>query len=188
MTRIIAGKAGSLRLRVPRAGTRPTSDRVREGIFSSLEAAGAIDGARVLDLYAGSGALGLEAISRGAAAAVLVDKAADAAAACKANAATVARAAGVPASAIRVLGAAAATYVAGDAGTYDLVFLDPPYAVGDAELVTVLEHLVPRLAPDATVIVERAVRSGEPPWPPGLDPVRTRTYGDTAIHTAHPAT
>ena len=74
MTRIIAGTAGSLRLEVPKAGTRPTSDRVREAIFSSLESWNIIRGSRILDLYAGSGALGLEAISRGAASAVLVEK------------------------------------------------------------------------------------------------------------------
>jgi 16S rRNA (guanine966-N2)-methyltransferase len=187
VTRIIAGSAGSLRLRVPKSGTRPTSDRVREGIFSSLEAAGELDDARVLDLYAGSGALGLESISRGAAEAVLVDKASDAVSACRANAAIVAPAAGKPASAIRAVLGNATTFLAGDAGTYDLVFLDPPYGLGDAELSSVLELLVPRLAEDATVVVERAIRSGEPPWPPGIEPARTRSYGDTAVHLAHRA-
>ena len=89
MTRIIAGFAGSLRLAVPAFGTRPTSDRVREAIFSALSARDAIEGARVLDLYAGSGALGLEAASRGAAEVVLVEKVKQAAQLCRANTAKV---------------------------------------------------------------------------------------------------
>ena len=93
MTRIIAGFAGSLTLAVPRSGTRPTSDRVREAIFSALEARDAIDGASVLDLYAGSGALGLEAASRGAAEVVLVEKARAAAEVCRRNADAITRAA-----------------------------------------------------------------------------------------------
>lgn len=97
MTRIIAGYAGSLALQVPRSGTRPTSDRVREGIFSALDARGMLPGARVLDLYAGSGALGLEAASRGAAVVVLVERGAAQITACRRNAAVVGRAAsGVP--------------------------------------------------------------------------------------------
>ena len=89
MTRIIAGFAGSLRLAVPPSGTRPTSDRVREAIFSALSARDAIEGARVLDLYAGSGALGLEAASRGAAEVMLVEKVKQAAELCRANTAKV---------------------------------------------------------------------------------------------------
>src|ERR671933_2420185 len=112
VTRIVAGAAGGRRLRVPRGATRPTSDRVREALFSRLEHEVDLDGARVLDLYAGSGALGLEAASRGAAAALLVDSAPAAAAACRANAADLAlpgvavRAA--PVAAVLAAGAAAA--------------------------------------------------------------------------------
>ena len=98
MTRIIAGFAGSLSLQVPRSGTRPTSDRVREAIFSALEARDAIDGAAVLDLYAGSGALGLEAASRGAAEAVLVERAKPAADVCRRNADALKRRASRPRS------------------------------------------------------------------------------------------
>src|ERR1700710_2660257 len=93
MTRIIGGFAGSLTLEVPRSGTRPTSDMVREAIFSALVARDLIAGARVLDLYAGSGALGLEAASRGAASVTLVDSSAAAAAACRKNAAHILKAA-----------------------------------------------------------------------------------------------
>src|SRR3954453_5139092 len=93
MTRIVAGFAGSLTLQVPKSGTRPTSDRVREAIFSALDARDAIHGARVLDLYAGSGALGLEAVSRGAVSAVLVEKNAAAVQVCRRNAAALAGAA-----------------------------------------------------------------------------------------------
>jgi 16S rRNA (guanine966-N2)-methyltransferase len=181
MTRIISGAAGSLRLRVPGSGTRPTSDRVREGIFSSLEARDALEGARVLDLYAGSGALGLEAISRGASTLVLVDKAPAAAAACRANAALVAKAAEIAPAALRVVPASVPTFLAGDSGVYDLVFLDPPYSLPPAELVLALERLVPRLDEDATVVLERSSRLPGPPLPDGLVEERARTYGDTVV-------
>ncbi|WP_210480806.1 16S rRNA (guanine(966)-N(2))-methyltransferase RsmD [Naasia sp. SYSU D00948] len=184
MARIISGAAGSLRLRVPRSGTRPTSDRVREGIFSSLTAEGAIEEARVLDLYAGSGALGLEAMSRGASSAVLVDRSPDAVAVCRANAQLVARSLGTAAGAIEVVRQSASTFLASAAGPFDLAFLDPPYDLGDAELAATLAALAPLLAPDAVVVVERSLRSGEPRWPEGIEPVRTRRYGETAVHLA----
>ncbi|MFT4123386.1 MAG: RsmD family RNA methyltransferase [Microbacteriaceae bacterium] len=189
MTRIIAGLAGSLVLRVPATGTRPTSDRVREAVFSALEARRALQGARVLDLYAGSGALGLEAVSRGAASAVLVERSAAAARACRANAAAVLRAA--PAARVEVAQQSVARFLgaglhgAGSHGAaaaeWDLVFLDPPYDLPAAELAAALGALAPRLAPGATVVVERRSRSGEPPWPAGIAPERDRRYGDTTL-------
>jgi len=182
--RIIAGRAGSLRLKTPRSGTRPTSDRVREGVFSALEARDALDGAAVLDLFAGSGALGLESLSRGASSVVLVDRAADAAAACRANAATVLASLALDRSAVRVVPQTADAFLGGDAGRYDLVFLDPPYDLPDDQLAATLGRLVPRLSAGATVLVERSARSPEPVWPPGIEPVRIRTYGETAIHLA----
>jgi 16S rRNA (guanine966-N2)-methyltransferase len=184
MARIISGAAGSLRLRVPRSGTRPTSDRVREGIFSSLEAEDAIDDARVLDLFAGSGALGLEAMSRGARSAVLVDRAPDAIEVCRANAQLVARSLGRDAGRIDVVRQSASTFLASAAGPFDLAFLDPPYDYGDDDLAGVLASLAPLLASDALVVVERSTRSAAPPWPEGLVAVRTRSYGDTAVHLA----
>jgi 16S rRNA (guanine966-N2)-methyltransferase len=184
VARIIAGSAGSLRLRVPRSGTRPTSDRVREGIFSSLEAEGALADARVLDLYAGSGALALEAMSRGAASAVLVDKSPDSVAVCRANAQLVASAVGAAPAAIRVVRQSVGTFLAAESGTYDLAFVDPPYDLGDADLAENLEALLPLLAEEALVVVERSSRSPEPAWPAGITPFRTRTYGETAVHLA----
>jgi len=184
VTRIIAGFAGSLALEVPRSGTRPTSDRVREAIFSALEAADAIDGARVLDLYAGSGALGLEAASRGAAAVVLVERDARAAAICRRNAATIAARAPKGAQPrIEVAAQAVGSWLAGAVATsWDLVLIDPPYDVGEAEISAVLDALAPSLADGATVVVERSSRSPAPTPPEGLGLTRTKRYGETAVH------
>ncbi|WP_454119082.1 16S rRNA (guanine(966)-N(2))-methyltransferase RsmD [Microbacterium lacticum] len=185
MTRIIAGAAGSLALSVPDAGTRPTSDRVRESLFGALDAAGVVDGARALDLYAGSGALGLEAVSRGAASADLVEKAPRAASVAERNARSVARA--VPGASVRVHRAAVDAYLRGSSATFDLVFVDPPYDLTDAELAVTLELLADRLAPDAVVVVERATRSGEPALPPSLTHERSKKYGDTTLWWVRPA-
>ncbi|GAA1729865.1 16S rRNA (guanine(966)-N(2))-methyltransferase RsmD [Microcella frigidaquae] len=187
MTRIIAGFAGSLTLKVPSAGTRPTSDRVREAIFSALEARDAIDGMRVLDLYAGSGALALEAISRGAASAVLVEKSHAAVQVCKANAALVQGRAGRGARpSIQVIGKPATSYLSSALVEFDLVFIDPPYEVGGLELDHVLEGLVPRLAPDAVVALERSSRSPAPAWPAGLALDKVSRYGETAVYWLGP--
>ena len=182
MTRIIAGFAGSLSLTVPRFGTRPTSDRVREAIFSSLESHDAIDGARVLDLYAGSGALGLEAASRGAASVTLVEKSHGATKDCRTNAALVLKNApkGSPLR-IEVTGQPVQAFLTSSLATWDLVFIDPPYEMGQIELGHCLDHLAPRLAPDAIVVVERSSRSGEPMWPSGIEVDRRKDYGDTTL-------
>lgn len=182
MTRIIAGAAGGVRLDVPSSGTRPTSDRVRESLFGALESSGALDGARVVDLYAGSGALGLEAASRGASSVDLVERAKQAAAIARRNADAVRRSIGTGAAAVRVHANAVGTWLRGAAGPFDLVFLDPPYDLGDDELTENLAALAPALAPDALVIVERSSRSGPPNWnAAGLEPLRDRAYGDTAL-------
>ncbi|MFT4229384.1 MAG: 16S rRNA (guanine(966)-N(2))-methyltransferase RsmD [Microbacterium sp.] len=180
MTRIISGRAGSIVLDVPGSGTRPTSDRVRESLFGALEAADAVHGAAVLDLYAGSGALGFEAASRGAASVELVENAASAVVVLKRNAARVGKAVGSDV-ALRVRAASAQSFLRGAAGAYDLVFLDPPYGVAETELTAALEALVPLLSPHATVIVERAARSQRPALPEGLEHARDRRYGDTAL-------
>jgi 16S rRNA (guanine966-N2)-methyltransferase len=182
MTRIIAGFAGSLTLAVPRSGTRPTSDRVREAIFSALEAKDAIHGARVLDLYAGSGALGLEAASRGARSVTLVEKSFGATALCRKNAEAVLRAAPRRDELeIRVTGQPVQAFLSGSAARFDLVFLDPPYNLGEVELGNNLSALAPVLAEDAVVVVERDVRSPEPAWGTALQPTRRKDYGDTAV-------
>ena len=176
VTRIVAGSAGGRRLKVPPKGTRPTSDRVREALFSSLEAMMDLDGAKVLDLYAGSGALGFEALSRGAAHATFVESDKRAAEVLKANA----RELGFANTTIANRTAEAFTAAEGD--VYDVVFADPPYAVGDEELAKVLSGLAGKLAADAVLIVERASRSGEPVWPDLVEPLRAKHYGDTAVY------
>ncbi|WP_166873803.1 MULTISPECIES: 16S rRNA (guanine(966)-N(2))-methyltransferase RsmD [unclassified Salinibacterium] len=187
MTRIIAGFAGSLSIAVPPAGTRPTSDRVREAIFSALDARDVIDGARVLDLYAGSGALGLEAASRGARQVTLVDHSFGATQICRKNAALVRkRAPRASALTIEVSSAPVHSFLTGSRTSFDLVFLDPPYDLGNAELVHTLEALVPRLEYDAVVVVERASREPEPAWPEGLALDRRKDYGDTALYWLSP--
>jgi len=182
MTRIISGFAGSLPLTVPRSGTRPTSDRVREAIFSSLESRDEIDGARVLDLYAGSGSLGLEAASRGAASVTLVENGKTAAEVCRKNAASVLK--NAPRAgrlAIEVAGSAVQAFLSGSAATWDVVFLDPPYELSNGELVENLDALVPRLADGAVVLIERSSRDDEPAWPDGLELDKRKSYGDTTL-------
>ncbi len=184
MTRIIAGTAGGRTLRTPPgSGTRPTSDRVREALFSALDARDAVRGARVLDLYAGSGALGLEALSRGARSAVLVESDRRAAATVDANI----RALGFQEA--RVLATTVTAALAPDAvedTAADLVLVDPPYDVGEDALAAVLGRLVAGwAAAGAMVVVERSSRSPEPAWPVGLERVgKPRRYGETTVWLA----
>jgi 16S rRNA (guanine966-N2)-methyltransferase len=183
MTRIIAGFAGSLTLAVPASGTRPTSDRVREAIFSALESRDAVAGSRVLDLYAGSGALGLEAASRGAASVTLVDHSAAASKACRANAAHIQKASPKGhAVAIEVSASPVQPFLVGARQFWDIVFLDPPYEFAAAEVIRNLEALVPRLDPDAVVVVERSSRDAPLDLPAGLELDRRKDYGDTALY------
>ncbi|GAA4481461.1 16S rRNA (guanine(966)-N(2))-methyltransferase RsmD [Microbacterium panaciterrae] len=187
MTRIIAGAAGGTRLDVPGSGTRPTSDRVRESLFAALESMDAIADARVLDLYAGSGALGLEALSRGARSAVLVERGRPAATVVRRNIAAVQKARGGAADA-RVQEAAVRAYLARAAGPFDLVFTDPPYDLPDADMTADLAALAPLLSADAVVVIERASRSTPPDLAAaGLQLIRERAYGDTMLWWAEPA-
>jgi 16S rRNA (guanine966-N2)-methyltransferase len=186
VTRIIAGRAGSITLDVPDAGTRPTSDRVRESLFGALESAEALRSAAVLDLYAGSGALGLEAVSRGAASLDLVEKSPRAAAIVERNAAKVAKSLGRDA-AIRVHRSAVSAFLGGPRGPYDLVFLDPPYDLPEGELTHTLGLLTSSLGSAATVVIERAGRSPMPTLPDGLAHERHKMYGDTVLWWARPA-
>ncbi|MEO6943728.1 MAG: 16S rRNA (guanine(966)-N(2))-methyltransferase RsmD [Lacisediminihabitans sp.] len=182
MTRIIAGFAGSLTLAVPRSGTRPTSDRVREAIFSALQSRDVIAGASVLDLYCGSGALGLEAASRGARTVTLVDSAASAARIARDNAALVKK--NLPRGDeldIVVNAQKVQTFLATNSDDWDIVLIDPPYDLAEDELQRALEALVPRLTPDAVVLIERSSRSAEPVWPHGIGLDRRKDYGDTTL-------
>jgi 16S rRNA (guanine966-N2)-methyltransferase len=181
VTRVIAGRAGGRRLATaPGRTTRPTTDRTREGLFSTVAAIrGGLDGAAVLDLYAGSGAVGLEALSRGAADVLLVESDARAAQVIRHNIAVV----GLPGARLvtdrveRTLGRCP------DGPLRDFVFADPPYSVSDDEvgrvLVALLEH--GWLAPGALVALERSTRSGPPTWPPGYGFDRSRKYGEATL-------
>ena len=174
MTRIIAGEARGRRLVVPAGDrTRPTADRAREGLFSSLLSLTDLEGARVLALYAGSGALGLEALSRGAGTCTFVEEDPAALRALQSNVTT-----------LRLPGA---HVVADDVEDflavapeprYRVALLDPPY---DVDVVPVLEALLPWLADDAVVAVERRTRGPELAWPAGYEAVRSRRYGEATL-------
>jgi 16S rRNA (guanine966-N2)-methyltransferase len=180
VTRIIGGTAGGRRLATPRGdATRPTSDRVREALFSALESwAGSLHGLRVLDLYAGSGAIGLEAWSRGAAAVTLVESDRRTAALIASNA----REIGFGGADV-VAASVASTLTGGPRAPYDVVFSDPPYPLDEEALARDLALLAGGgwLAPGALVVVERAARSPEPVWPAGLALLRERKYGETRL-------
>ena len=177
MPRIIAGSAGGRRLVAPRGrDTRPTSERTREGLFSALEAAhGTLRGLAFLDLYAGSGAVGLEAASRGAAPVLLVETAPAAIATLRTNVAA------LDLAAVTVREERVERLLTQSAPClFDVVFLDPPYADPvDGPLQCLLDN--GWLATEATVVVERATRSAAPGWPDGVTPERTRRYGDSTL-------
>lgn len=182
MTRIIAGEAGGRRLAVPEGrSTRPTSDRTREGLFASLVAEfGSLAGLAVLDLYAGSGAVGLEALSRGAADVLLIESDARAAQAIKRNIAVV----GLPgARMVRDRVDRALRRGPGEARPRQLVFADPPYSLGDSELTEMLGELARQgwLAADAVLVIERDARSAPLHWPPGYAEDRSRRYGESVL-------
>lgn len=182
MTRIVAGTFGGRRIAAPPgANTRPTSDRVREALFSTLDSLTDLDGARVADFYAGSGAVGLEALSRGAGHVLLVESDARAARIVRENIAALR----AGAAAKLVTGKVATVVGAGvpEGGPYDVVFADPPYAVPDAEVTAMLAALVGEgwLAADAVVVVERATRSGPVTWVQGVTGERGRRYGETTL-------
>ena len=184
MTRIVAGVAGGRRLRVPPSGTRPTSERVREALFSMLaHRLGSWPEQVVLDAFAGSGALGLEAASRGASAVLLLDKHPSAVAVLQANA--------------DGLGIAGVTVERADAwrlstrprpqkmpGPVTLLFADPPYTEPGEQISTWLIGMAESdwLAPSCVAVVERAARGAEFRWPPGWQTLTDRRYSDTVVH------
>jgi len=180
VTRIVSGSAGGRHVHTPRnASTRPTSERVREALFSALAAElGSLAGLRFLDLFAGSGAVGLEALSRGAAEAVLVERD-------RRTASLIRRSA-------QELDLTGAAVVAGsvlpylrtaDPRHFDIAFCDPPYALPAGTLGEAVRLLVERhwLAPDAVVVLERGRHEPPPEWPTGLRELRSRRYGDTVL-------
>ncbi|GAB3168506.1 16S rRNA (guanine(966)-N(2))-methyltransferase RsmD [Myceligenerans halotolerans] len=188
--RIVAGRLGGRTLVVPPKGTRPTSDRVREAIFSRLDHLDVLDGTRVLDLYAGSGALGLEAASRGARHVTLVDSARGAVAAARKNVAALGLAPHVQVvnGPVERYTAALAAAPPSSGAALDLVFLDPPYDLSDDDLARVLRDLAAPgvLARAAVVVVERSARSPEPSWPEGLALIGRKPYGETAVYYTEP--
>lgn len=164
---------------MPTKGTRPTSDKVRGAIFSRLESWGAIENAQVLDLFAGSGALGIEALSRGAATASLVEKSGPSASIAKRN---------LEVAGFKMVG----TVTVSDAATYlrglntvvrgfDLVFIDPPYSLSEEAVGEVLTELTPHLDQEATVVLERDRRSPAPTLPQNLEHISERRWGDTTV-------
>jgi 16S rRNA (guanine966-N2)-methyltransferase len=188
MTRIIGGIAGSRVLAAPAKTTRPTSDRTRESIFNRLDARFELEGACVLDLYAGTGALGLEAASRGASKVTLVEKDSKASLVCQKNARMIQDAllaAGASAEILTVTKsvdtALTGFRLAPPTRVFDLVFIDPPYDVSSAEVGENLVSLVPILSDDAVVVLERSSRSTDVPIPTGLSLVEVKNYGDTKV-------
>jgi 16S rRNA (guanine966-N2)-methyltransferase len=191
MTRVIAGKAGGMRLAVPGgSSTRPTSDRAREGLFGTVVSEfGSLSGLHAVDLYAGSGAVGLEALSRGAASVLLVESDARAVAVIKANIATVA----LPGAQVitdrveRLLARAPGQDQAAGEYRFDLAFADPPYAVSEEAVTEMLGRLGGAqqqegwLNAGALVVVERATRSGPFEWPPGYARGKSRRYGEATF-------
>lgn len=176
MNRIISGEARGRKIKVPPEGTRPTSDRAREGLFSSLQVRFGFEGFHVLDLFAGSGALGLEAASRGAEAVVLVDSSPAACEIMRYNADVVKH------PRVQVVEAKASTYLASAPRDYfDMALIDPPYELADESVVEMLHALTPALVDGAVVVVERHVESPETAWPewfvPTTQKLKKRTYG-----------
>jgi len=163
---------------VPRSGTRPTTDRVRESLFNLLTARLDLDGVSVLDLYAGSGALGLEALSRGAASALFVESDDRAANVIENNIAAL----GVTGASVR-RGAVAAVLASESAAAVDLVFADPPYEVDAGEVESVLAGLTHGgwTGSGTVAVIERPTHGPTLTWPDGWQAWPSRTYGDTRL-------
>ncbi|WP_051866843.1 16S rRNA (guanine(966)-N(2))-methyltransferase RsmD [Corynebacterium atypicum] len=183
MVRIIAGNARGRNLVSPPEGTRPTSDRAKEGLFSSLTSRFGLEGRHVLDLFSGSGALGLEALSRGAASVTLVDSEPAAVQVLRKNVAAV----GMPGAIIEASDVFAFLKRA-PRGYFDVVLADPPYALDPARVIEMLQLLKPALADAAMVAVERPRGGAETNWPEGYEPtshkLKKRTYGIARIDYA----
>lgn len=191
MPRIIAGELGGRTVPGPPSSrTRPTSDRVREAVFSRLQGWDAIAGRRVLDLYAGTGALAFEALSRGALDAVLVEAHARTAAQITRTAHDLGLADRARVQSARAEAAAAALAAAVGRGEapFGLVLIDPPYDVPTSALEELLVALRPALEPDAVVAVERSSRSAPLVWPAEYADDGTKAYGETVVQYGGPST
>ena len=184
MTRIIGGIAGSRVLASPAKVTRPTSDRIRESVFSRLDALNLIDNAKVLDLYAGTGALGLEAASRGAKQVLLVENNKQALGGIIQNMRMVKTALQKEDTDcdIRAEGKSVTSVIPTIGTEYDLVFIDPPYEVSNETVTEVLTLLVRVLEPNGTIVLERSSRTELPELPTELKLTETKNYGDTVIY------
>jgi 16S rRNA (guanine966-N2)-methyltransferase len=187
VSRIISGQIGSLRLASAASATRPTADRVKESLFSSLESIDAIEGSQVLDLFAGTAALGLEAISRGAKSLIAVEKARAAQLVCEKNFELVRNALDKQGQSIQLTlkRQDVESYLASTAEKFDLVFVDPPYDFAPAKLIEILQKLVPLLNHGALVVVERSSKD-KAIEVAGLDLQNSKTYGDTAVYFFRP--
>ncbi len=187
MTRIIGGSAGGRRISTPRGvSTRPTSDRVREALFSAVESwCGSLAGLRVLDLYAGSGAVGLEARSRGAGVVTFVEHDRRTAALISENVRTL----GFHQRVDVIIAAVSSTLARAPRAPYDLVFSDPPYPHStediDRDLVSLVAH--GWLVPGAMVVLERGSRGSDPTWPQGIVSQRSKKYGESVLWYGHAA-
>jgi 16S rRNA (guanine966-N2)-methyltransferase len=179
MTRIIGGDFRGRSIKVPDAETRPTSSRVREAIFSSVEhAVSGLDDLRVLDLFSGSGAFGIEAISRGATEAVLIEKDLRAADTLHTNVANF----GIKNARVVIADAFSDVAQKSGRGSFDVVFIDPPYSFEDQDVDALLANLVKNdwLNEFALIVVERGSRS-QVQWPDSVEELRKKVYGDTSI-------
>lgn len=190
MTRIIAGRLRGRTLAVPATGTRPTSDRVREALFSAIGSRVDLEGASVLDLFAGTGALGIEALSRGADTAWFIERNGRAAACLTRNLDGVDGATGID---VVVRRASLPGAVGGPCpveGGFDLVLVDPPYETSADLDAPVLDALLSGewLAQDALVVWERSARDPAVRWPEGFEIEFDRSYGETAVEMARPVT
>ncbi|MBO1267030.1 16S rRNA (guanine(966)-N(2))-methyltransferase RsmD [Arthrobacter cavernae] len=187
MSRVIAGVAGGNPLiSVPGNATRPTTDRVKEALFSRLDAFDVVDGTRVLDLYAGSGSLGIESASRGAATVELVEFDARASEVCQRNADMVNQVLGGKRVSVHRARVESFLERAAEDVRWDLVFLDPPYPLDELALNAVLSKLAPHLEEAAVVVVERSARTAEPDWPASMERFAEKKYGETRLWFAEP--
>lgn len=181
MSRIISGLAGSIRLAAAPSGTRPTSDRVKESLFASLEARGDVAGSAVLDLYAGSGALGLEALSRGAQSLVSVEAKRPALEVCLKNASSVgtALAAGGARPHMEIKLTDALSFLSTTLKEFDLVFADPPYDLDVAQKLLMLVERV--LKPQGVFVLELSAKSENPEPSENLELESDKSFGDTKV-------